>query len=243
VSPSSDDGPLRGKVTLAAGEQRTGVKLVLSRRIASIRGVVVGPDQQPLAGVVVLAARDDDQGALLFGHGDGRAVTGGDGAFVLEGLPPVPLTLLATHPQHPPLVQAGVPAGTRDLRLRLSRAAVLEGTTVTAQGAPVTSYQLSVARPAREGEEPRVTAMLADQREPLQVEDRAGAFRVDRLAPGSYEVVAFTHDGRMAHLGGVVVAEGEHRRGLRLVADGNLSMPGGLKATGLRATMFRVSKP
>jgi protocatechuate 3,4-dioxygenase beta subunit len=246
VSSSSDEGPDHGNFSLAAGEHKTGARLRLSRRNSSIAGLVVGPDQQPLAGVVVQAAREHgDRPAWLSisdGDGRGRAVTGGDGRFVVEGLPRASFTLFATHPHYPRLAQTGVAAGAGEVRLRLQRGASLAGVAVTAQGAPLPSYRLTISPHAGDGESGSALAGRGSG-EPLKVDDPAGAFRVEMVAAGSYDLVAFAEDGQLAMLTGVILREGENKAGLRLVANDKLTIPGGLGKAMRAGMMFGISKP
>jgi hypothetical protein len=166
---------------------------------------------------------------MLGRDGRGRAVTGGDGGFVLERLARGKFTVFATHPQYPQLAQRGVTAGSRDVRLRLQRGGSLAGIAVTAQGAPLTSFSLAIS------------GGPAQQDGTLQVDDPRGAFRVERLAAGRYELIVFTEEGRVARLRDVVLAEGENKRDLRLVTDDRLTIPGGIpKSTSGRATMFAL---
>jgi hypothetical protein len=166
---------------------------------------------------------------MLGRDGRGRAVTGGDGGFVLERLARGKFTVFATHPQYPQLAQRGVTAGSRDVRLRLQRGGSLAGIAVTAQGAPLTSFSLAIS------------GGPAQQDGTLQVDDPRGAFRVERLAAGRYELIVFTEEGRVARLRDVVLAEGENKRDLRLVTDDRLTSPGGIpRSTSGRATMFAL---
>ncbi len=49
--------------------------------------------------------------------------------------------------------------------------------------------------------------------------DPQGSFGADGLAPGTWDVVARSSDGRIALLGAVKLQGGEHRRGLELRLD------------------------
>jgi protocatechuate 3,4-dioxygenase beta subunit len=218
---AGDDVP----VMLTPGEQRSGVVLTLARRNVSIRGQVVGPAGRPAPGVEITAARDRDgrPGTILgpIGGGDGRALTGADGAFTVEGLAPGSFTVRAHHPDHPELVRPAVAAGTRDLRLRLERPGTVAGVVVMPDGAPVTSFDLVVSPSGLDQERSmtRVRLLPRGLGEGIHKEDPRGAFRFDRLAAGSYDVAALLEDGRVGEVTGVKLAEGEIKQGLRLVVN------------------------
>ena len=218
-------GPEQVDLRLGSGEHRTGIALTLARRNGSIQGVVLGPDGQPLAGVVVQAALE--RGGLpsprfFVSRGDaaggGRAITGGDGAFALEGLPPGTFTVWVTHPDLPEQARPGVAAGTRNLRLQLERGGTLAGVVVTPDGRPLPAYQMSIT-PTDEDEStpPQHRLYPRGVGEGIDVQDPNGAFRIERLPPGRYDVAAFTEEPKFAQRKGVTVKAGQTTQGLRLV--------------------------
>ena len=221
VGVSHPDRPGEADLVLSAGEHRTGVQLTLARRSGSIHGRVSGPEGQPIAGVVVQAARERGgaPAPLFLREAGGRAVSGGDGGFALEGLTRGRFTVWTTHPEHPVVSRAGVVSGTRDLGLRLERGAALAGAVVDAGGAPVTAYSLLVAPHGPGGASviPLILLSSPGFGEPVRIDDPRGAFRIDRLPAGSYDLDAHTPDGRSASLSEVPLAEGQSRQGLRLV--------------------------
>jgi hypothetical protein len=55
--------------------------------------------------------------------------------------------------------------------------------------------------------------------EPIPVADPLGAFHIDRLPPGRYDLAVYTDDGRRAELAALALREAEAKQGIRLVAD------------------------
>jgi hypothetical protein len=230
ITWSSRERPEQANFTLAAGEQKTGLKLTVTRKRGSIRGVVVGPDGQPLAGASVQAARERERGRAFKGDldGGGRAVTGPDGAFAIEELASGSFTLWAAHPGHPEREQTGVAAGASSVRLQLHRSASIAGVVVDGSGRPIRPYSLVVVPPGRAGESEgmRLRMAMDMNSRPLSVDDARGAFRAQDLAPGAYDLVATTPDGRTARASGIAVAEGEAKQGVRLTVQEALTVTG-----------------
>jgi protocatechuate 3,4-dioxygenase beta subunit len=218
-----ETGPDKIDLTVGSGEHRAGIVLTLARRNRSIQGVVLGPGGQPIAGVVVQA--EAERGGMpmprfFAGRTDGgRAITGGDGAFALDGLATGTFTVWLAHPDHPELARPGVAAGTRGLRLQLARGATLAGVVVTPTGQPLTAYQISITPADDEATPPQHRLYPKGVGEGIEVQDPGGAFRLQRLPPGRYDVAAFTDEDNIqfARLQGVTLRPGEIKQGLRLV--------------------------
>jgi hypothetical protein len=118
------------------------------------------------------------------------------------------------------VARAGVVAGTRNLRLRLERGGTLAGVVVTPAGEPLTRYQIVVtpADGADDAPSPLERLYPRGVGEGIEVDDRQGAFRLERLPAGRYDLSAVSED--IAHFGrltGVTLAAGETKQGLRLV--------------------------
>lgn len=212
---SSRKRPQQADLTLSAGEKKEGVKLTIARRDAAIRGSVVGPGGQPVDGAIVRAAHE--QGGPTV---EASALSGIDGTFALERLARGPYTLRVAHPAHPKTERSGVEAGTSNLRLQLQGAATLAGVVVDTAGKPVHSCSVLAVPDGRPGDTDAVRlrrATSGDSSQRVFVRGGTGAFRIDRLSPGTYELLATTSEGGVARSGPITVAEGESRQGLRLV--------------------------
>jgi hypothetical protein len=180
--------------------QRDGVDFVLWRGRETITGVALGPDGAPLAGAAVHARGYDEEGQRLARP----ALSGGDGRFVLSALPRGSYALDGSYPGLPPVWIDAVASGAADVRIRFAAGASLAGRVVDARGTPVGDFELMVQS---DEAPPRARA----------VRDPTGAFAVDGLAAGTYEVAARAPDGRTARVAGITLAEGVARRDLSLV--------------------------
>jgi hypothetical protein len=210
--------PDRKAVTLAEGEEKTGVTLVLAKADQTISGVVLGPDGAPLADVVV--------GAEEGGSRPGRhylpdrrlhsekapATTGADGAFILEGLQKRPYTLFATHARHPMALLEDVQGGTRGVQLRMKAGARLSGVARGADGAPATLFTLTLLPAERPGSISWTSGLQLGQDQ--QVRHPEGRFAVDALPPGAFDLLVTTPDGRVGRIGGLSLKEGQRREDL-----------------------------
>jgi Carboxypeptidase regulatory-like domain/PDZ domain len=223
TSWSSLARPEQVDLKVAAGEHRTGVKLVASRRSGTISGIVLGPDGQPVAGASVLASTERDGRAYkrVF---DARAVTGPDGAFALESLKKGTYTIWASSPEHPEVERTGIAAGTKGVRVQMSRASSVAGVFVGPDGKPVSSYTLIALPPGKDSEQMRLR-LAVDEGAATLVNDSRGAFQVARLTAGRYDLVANATDGKAARVE-VSVSEGERKQGVRLVAQDGVTVQG-----------------
>jgi hypothetical protein len=229
TASAKDNGgpPSPTEVVVKPGERRTGVKLVLARRTGTIRGLVLDGGKQPLPGVTVEAGPERLGPRRRDGPDGARAVTGGDGVFLIEGLRAESYTLWADQPGYGGVERPGVAPGGEAITLQLKKEAVLAGKVVSADDAPVPASTVVVVPPTRGGETdgarfrratgPGVAATFADQ---------AGAFRIEGLAPGNYDLVATAPDGSAGRLAGVTVAEGDTKRGLRVQVEGPMTVVG-----------------
>jgi S1-C subfamily serine protease len=224
TSWSSMARPEQVDLKIAAGEHRTGVKLVASRRSGTISGVVLGPDGQAVAGASVLASAERDGRAYKRGSDTTRAVTGPDGAFALESLKKGTYSIWASSPEHPEAQRTGIAAGTKGVRFQMSRAASVAGVFVGPDGKPVSSYTLVAVPPGKDSEQMRLR-LAVDDGAAVMVNDSRGAFQVARLTAGRYDLVANATDGKAARID-VSVSEGEKKQGVRLVAQDGVTVQG-----------------
>ena len=144
---------------------------------APVDGEVHDPDDNPVKARVVACEGRADEASV---------VTGDDGTFQL---PPsaIGCTAVARHDEY----EASDPVVLREgghARLRLKAGGAIEGVVVDERGAPVSSYTVGVE--SFVGAAGHVVRSGA----PRKVEDPRGAFRLEKLAPGSYVLTA--GDGR-----------------------------------------------
>lgn len=110
----------------------------------------------------------------------------------------------------------------------MATSAALGGVVLTPDGAPVQSYSLVLLRALSAGESvtTRLRRSMARDRESVSVSDPRGAFRVDGLAAGTYDLVAHVPDGRLATVFGVSLTAGSHRGDVRLVPRAGFEVVG-----------------
>jgi RNA polymerase sigma-70 factor (ECF subfamily) len=203
-------------VRIRSVEDVEDVDFKLPRADARLAGVVVGPDDRPLAGTVV-STRPQRAGALV--------VTGDDGRFSFEGLLRGKYLVHAAHPGLPPVEATGVAAGTEDLRIRIEAGGVLAGRVARADGGRLGAFTIW-AQPAQ----PRDRAPALDERpapvthEWVQAGD--GAFELGGLAPGVYDLAVATLDGDSGGLAGVALGAGQARRDLAVEVTTGITLVG-----------------
>ena len=217
----------RQQITLAVGEQKTGVDMLLPPGGKRIAGKVLTEDGQPVSGAVVSLGHERAGMAFRMPIREGgpqtpHAVSDQDGAFALEDLQEGTYTLWASDALHADGQQKGVNTGNNSVVIKLQGGASVAGVVRTKQGAPVTDYTIAAlpgGRPGATLDERMRTQMNARTWSPSsQVHDPAGSFVISRLAPGSYDLTVTTADSQAAVLP-VTVAAGEKKQGLTLVID------------------------
>ncbi len=220
-------------VVLRENEDRSGVDLVLEAADGSIAGTVIDHDGSPIAGAIVGATREfaGPNSRLIDRSRTGNEVQSqGDGEFVIEGLAGGTYTVWALHAAMPEGRRLGIPTGSTGVKVVLEDGALLAGEVVDGQGRPVRSYHVS-ALPAPLPSEPPERTMLRRwgarlYTEGHEVHDAAGRFELRGLHPDTYDLVVLAPAGLAGRLGGVAVAAGEERRGLRIVAQAGRRLAG-----------------
>lgn len=200
VARVSAEGFVDAEAALVEGETELRVRL---QPAWTLRGVVVARDtSQPVAGISVLAFRAGTNEVV------GAGPTDAEGKFAIarvpvetldvrvEELPQAPSGTVtgatytvtvgvgATKPARFALARvAGVPPHSGELRIELARALTIEGRIVDSQGAPVSArVSLSViGQNAQGGPDYSV-------RRRFDIQDDRGAFRVDGLGEGLYDL-------------------------------------------------------
>jgi hypothetical protein len=173
------------------------------QRAPELRGSVVDPEGRPVASALVLACDGKD---------GGRAVTDEAGAFRLpassEGC-----QVVAQHDEFAPSEPA-VARAERGFVLRLGAGGAIAGVVVDEAGAPVPAFDLGVESFTPATGEHSFSIRSGPSR-PFQ--DPAGAFALDRLAPGSYVLTATTDGKPPARSASVDVTPGRPTAGVRIV--------------------------
>jgi protocatechuate 3,4-dioxygenase beta subunit len=222
--------PVNKSVTLADGEQKTGVDLELPKPGLKIAGTVVTADGKPVTGASVTALVEHDGRVMRFGGRPERAVlSGDDGSFTIDDVSKGTYTVSAFHGSHPDGEAKGVQAGATGVRVVMPAGASIAGIAVSASGQPVTDYAVSLL-PGPAGKETpmernRRLNMGAFENPVRRVHDPAGAFAFDRIKAGSYELKVTTSDGRSGSET-VSLQDGEQKTGVRV------ALAAGVRVTG-----------
>lgn len=185
----------------------------------SIAGRVLGPDGEPVAGVVVNArgeCRGEARGVLTVSSTDAA------GDFRIEGLAPGRCDLVASAEGFVPAERRGleVPAE-RDLEglvLRLERGEVLEGVVVDEDGAPAADAMVTARTDSRSG-----AGRFGGLRDET---DGDGRYRLEGLAPGTYDIHAFGSLTGAQATAQVEVVAGVNRLDLRLIRKNQATVSG-----------------
>jgi hypothetical protein len=119
----------------------------------------------------------------------------------------------------------GVAAGSTSVRLRFDPASALAGVAVDAEGRPVTDYVVAAVPPESPGAH-NGTSGGRDIGSRIKVRDPRGAFSIDPLARGRYDLLVTTADGRVGRLAAVALQAGEKKRGLRVAVGPGVTIKG-----------------
>lgn len=173
----------------------------------AIRGRVVSPDRAPLPGV-----RVETVGATEPSYGVPRAVTlstrtRADGAFALTPVSPETYRIIARgQGPHGDSRVVETKGGATDIVLRLRTAAQIAGRVTDADtGEPVRARVTAWSR------SPPTGAPTADT-------DLDGRFRLERILPGNYDLVAVSHTRKkIGVLGRLELTEGKACRGVTIL--------------------------
>jgi RNA polymerase sigma factor (sigma-70 family) len=208
-------------VVLAAGERRT-VDLTAAVGDKTVRGRVVFADGKPAAGASVVANTEEGgrswkPDAIMSGN---VAIVGPDGHFVMEGLDDGVYRLWASRPGFPDTVLKEVMAGRADLVIELRAPAGVAGSVVTKAGKPVPVYTMTVSGGPVAGESAGGGYLRTERGTlpPLRIQDPSGAFVVEGLDAGDYELKVSSIERGVASQR-VRVGGGERKAGVRIVLE------------------------
>lgn len=117
---------------------------------ATASGTILDADGRPVAGIGVELVRSEARLGTWLGFQDPgpyRATTGPGGRFAVTDLPPGGFTLVAAHPEHPRLQQAGIDVAEGERKVALGRftlrkAVPMGGQVVDPQGQPVAGVRV-----------------------------------------------------------------------------------------------------
>jgi protocatechuate 3,4-dioxygenase beta subunit len=203
----------------ASGGDVSGVELVIDVT-GAIAGVVVDPDGEPIEGVQVSAGPDFRTGPGDVSQwrlrGFPEALTDAGGAFTLSGLVPGSYRVRASRSQRrrggpfggPSGVSVTAEAGDQDVKIVLPVDGGVKGKVVFDDGTVPKSF----------------TVQIAFEQEPFATTD--GAFQVDDVSPGEYELdvrgtgfepkhlTAKVESGKLADLGTITVRKGRTIQGV-----------------------------
>jgi len=218
----------RQEVTLAAGEEKTGLELQLPAGGKRIAGRVLSAEGKPVSGALVSAGMEREGFAFrapqregFFGGGT-QAISDPDGNFVLEDLQDGKYTLWAADSVHADGEVKGVAAGATDVSIKLQGGASIAGVVQTRDGKPVSDYSVAALPGGRAGASPDErfrNQMMARMWSPsAQVHDPSGAFFIGRLSAGAYELTVTTADNQAGVLA-TNVGAGEKKTGLVVLID------------------------
>jgi protocatechuate 3,4-dioxygenase beta subunit len=221
------------RLTCAAGEALDGIEILLPPG-ASISGRVVEQTTgAAVAGAVVWVAKNespfasfaasDFTGAAPKAPADAvSAESDADGRFVLEGITPGKVTIEVRVAAHAPTTVAGVAAPSTDVLVNVSGGGALEGrVTGGPDGTPVSDAQVMVTR-GMMGQGMRQTRT-----------DSTGSYRIERLSPGSWNVMLLDPaNPMMPTMASVVVKDGETTRHDFSKKQGGRQVGGGVSKDG-----------
>jgi len=216
-------GALEARVDLPDLEEGgllEGVELRLGAA-EEIEGVVIDEAGNPLVGVNVLARPAVQKPGIRWANA--RTVAGG--AFVLGGLAPGSYHVTA-RPRRggQEASRQDVPAGTKDLVLRLPAPGVLAGKVVLPDGKPATAYSIRVV-PEDAGNGARLFE---------RVSSADGAFRISGVSPGRYVITASGTSGFSEALSGIVVTAGTETSGILMTLSAAAAVRGKVLDSGGR---------
>jgi protocatechuate 3,4-dioxygenase beta subunit len=218
--PQADRGSSQSRgdqreVTVVAGQQVLGVRLMVSGADSTIAGAVMAPDGNPIAGAAVELGDAESQKS---GLNAATASTDATGRFEIPTQGTGPFSVRASHPDYADAMERNVKPGSSNLRLVLSTGASIAGSVFTAQRTPAVGYSLLALLHSTPTESAtrRLQGVGGSRQSAQRIFDPKGEFKLDRLRPGTYDLVATTLQGEVARMEGLHLGAGEKKHGIRL---------------------------
>jgi protocatechuate 3,4-dioxygenase beta subunit len=160
------------RVTLAKGQNITGLRIVLQETGLSIAGVVVDAEGKPISRATIQTR----------GHGWNQIDSDAEGRFNISGLAEGEFSLSAYHYNYSPTSVSAV-AGTQNVRITLEGKAKIEGHVISANnGQPITDFQIAHKAGAGSSD-----IYVTDQFRHVSHPD--GAFSIEDANKGSRQVM------------------------------------------------------
>jgi len=221
-APGTKDDDVQGeRVTVSAGETAT-VELVVEDQSGTIRGRVIDEAGGPVDDAFVHANRESDSASKSAGSNRQNARWGGwdqkpvltdqDGSFEITGMAPGKHTVFATRKGGGEGLTEHVEVGTRDVVVRIEPGASISGTVAIAGGGAPKRFQVHA--------EDRTLGVSQSE----EFYETSGAWRLDELPPGNYEVSVDATEGRDTET--LKLGEAEQKTGVALVLEPKVDVDG-----------------
>jgi protocatechuate 3,4-dioxygenase beta subunit len=226
----------RQEVTLATGEEKSGLELQLPAGGKRIAGRVLSAEGKPVGGAMVSAGMEREGFAFrqpvregMFPGGGSQAISDAEGAFAFEDLQEGKYTLWAADSVHADGEVKGVSTGTGDVAIKLQGGASVAGVVQTRDGKPVADYSIAAMPGGQAGASPdqrmRNQMQARMWSASVQVHDPSGAFSIERLAAGAYELTVTTADNQAGVLA-IDLGAGQKKAGLTVLIESAAKLAG-----------------
>lgn len=225
-------------IAVSSGGEITGVTIRLGAG-ATVTGSLRSADGgAPLAGQIRLVPQSDNGRGGMSWWQIGQAVAhpaGADGAFRAEGIAPGRYVVVAQAPGHLDLQRRDVlltEGAEVDLgALTLEKGLTIEGIVTDDRGQPVSGARVNCSPHREQGQRP----MPGFTRPGSNTTDADGAFRIDKLTPGSYDLSARADGFAAASLDNVNAGTTQIRITMTpgLSIEGRVLLPSGKPAGGV----------
>ncbi len=204
MAPGHGESEARAVELVAGGEQQVQLVLGAAQRL---RGRVVDGSGKPAPGARVAVRRQGTE------HEVGVQATGADGGFDIGSLGLGPYDLIANKAGFAPARRASIGASREGIELTLLAGGGINGA-VEANGAPIADFTVSLMHTAALGggatAAPQVLRFVAPD----------GAYRIDGLDPGTYDLSVSSPGFAPALAVGLIVPPGAYADGSAQLSQG-----------------------